>query len=85
MTDFPFCVPLPPSWPKHAKAATLHIISLAHFVLTDVRGWAADSPIHRVRLTGEHARATIGARLDLVATPFRGARHLAQVEIRRAD
>jgi putative transposase len=31
------------------------------------------------------ARAKIGARLDLVATPFRGARHLAHVEIRRAD
>jgi hypothetical protein len=31
------------------------------------------------------ARPKIGARLDLLATPFRGARHLAQVEIRRAD
>jgi len=49
-------VPLPPSWPKHAKAATLHIISLAHFVLTRVRGWAADSPIQRVRLAGERDR-----------------------------
>ena len=56
MPDSPFCVPLPPSWPKHAKAATLHIISLAHFVLTQVRGWAADSPIQRVRLAGERDR-----------------------------
>ena len=48
-----FAVPLPYSWPKHAKAATLHIISLAHFALTQVRGWAANSPIHRVRLTAE--------------------------------
>jgi len=31
------------------------------------------------------AQAKIGARLDLVATPFRGARHLAQIEIRRGD
>jgi transposase InsO family protein len=31
------------------------------------------------------ARAKVGARLELVATPFRGARHLAQVEIRRGD
>ena len=31
------------------------------------------------------ARAKIGARLDLLATSFRGARHLAQVEIRRAN
>ena len=53
MPRFPFSVPLPPSWPKHAKAATLHVISLAHFVLTHVRGWAANSPIHRVRLAAE--------------------------------
>ena len=31
------------------------------------------------------ARSKIGARLDLVTTSFRGARHLAQVEIRRAN
>jgi len=31
------------------------------------------------------ARAKSGARLELVATPFRGARHLAQIEIRRGD
>jgi hypothetical protein len=48
-----FSVPLPASWPKHAKAATLHVISLAHFALTQVRGWAANSPIHRVRLAAE--------------------------------
>jgi len=51
-----FSVPLPPSWPKHAKAATLHVISLAHFVLTHVRGWAANSPLHRVRLAAERDR-----------------------------
>jgi hypothetical protein len=44
---------LPSSWPKHAKAATLHVISLALFALTQVRGWAANSPIHRVRLASE--------------------------------
>jgi hypothetical protein len=49
-------VPLPLSWPKHAKAATLHLISLAHFVLTPVRGWAANSPLHRVRLAAERDR-----------------------------
>jgi transposase InsO family protein len=31
------------------------------------------------------ARAKIGVRLELVATSFRGARHLAQVEIQRAN
>ena len=51
-----FSVPLPLSWPKHAKAATLHVISLAHFVLTHVRGWAANSPFHRVRLAAERDR-----------------------------
>ena len=53
MPRSPFSVPLPPSWPKHAKAATLHIISLAHFVLTHVRGFAVNSPIHRVRLAAQ--------------------------------
>ena len=48
-----FSVPLPSSWPKHAKTATLHVISLAHFALTHVRGWAANSLIHRVRLAAE--------------------------------
>jgi transposase InsO family protein len=30
-------------------------------------------------------RAKIGERLELVATPFQGARHMAQIEIRRGD
>jgi hypothetical protein len=47
---------LPTSWPKHAKAATLHIISIGHFVLTHVRGFAVNSPIHRVRLAAERDR-----------------------------
>ena len=51
-----FSVPLPASWPKHARAATLHVISLAHFVLTHVRGFAVNSPIHRVRLAAERDR-----------------------------
>ena len=56
MPNSPVSVPLPTSWPKHAKAATLHVISLAHFALTHVRGWAANSPIHRVRLAAERDR-----------------------------
>jgi len=55
-TTSSFPVPLPASWPKHAKAATLHVISLAHFALAQVRGWAADSLIHRVRLAAERDR-----------------------------
>src|ERR1017187_1293083 len=56
MPHAPFSVPLPWSWPKHAKSATLHVISLAHFVLPHVRGWAADSPLHRVRLAADRDR-----------------------------
>ena len=56
MPSSPFSVPLPTSWPKHARAATLHVISLAHFVLTHVRGFAVNSPIHRVRLAAERDR-----------------------------
>ena len=62
MPSSPFSVPLPPSWPRHAKTAMLHVISLAHFVLTHVRGWAANSPIHRVRLA---AMAGCGLRTPL--------------------
>jgi hypothetical protein len=186
-----FSVPLPSSWPKHAKAATLHVISLAHFALTQVREytvsdqggefgeayleWCDDHDVRgRFGAVGRHgsiaveerfirtlkqeglahelvrlhhgalcaslarfedwcndvrphscmggatpeevlhgrrptdrrrrfeprarypakgacaapwapARVEIGARLDLVATPFRGAWHLAQVEIRRGE
>jgi|GEM_PF-4213864 len=52
----PFSVPLAPSWPKHAKAATLHVISLAHFVLTHVRGRAANSPIYCVQFAAKDPR-----------------------------
>jgi len=53
MPTSPFSVPLPKSWPKHAKAATPHVISFAHFVIIHVRGFAVNSPIHRVRLAAE--------------------------------
>jgi hypothetical protein len=56
MPTSPFSVTLPTSWPKHAKTATLHVISLAHFVLTHVRGFAVNSPIHRIRLAAERDR-----------------------------
>jgi len=56
MPTSPFSVPLPKSWPKHTKAATLHVISLAHFVLTHVRGFALNSHVHRVRIAAERDR-----------------------------
>ena len=76
MPTSPFSVPLPKSWPKHAKAATLHLISLAHFVLTHVRGFAVNSPIHRVRLAAERDRLEIrikDARMVSMNTIFEGA------------
>jgi len=44
-------IPLPKSWPQYIKAGVIHAISLAHFGLTFSRGWAADSPLARVRLS----------------------------------
>ena len=58
MPTSPFSVPLPKSWPTHAKAATLHIISLAHFVITHVRGFAVNSPIQRVHLGAQSEQAS---------------------------
>ena len=46
-------IPLPPAWPAHTKSAMIHVIALAHFVLTHVRGWCVNSRIARVRLVAE--------------------------------
>ena len=43
-------IPLPESWGKHVKAAILHVVALAQYVLTYSRSWAADSSNQRVRL-----------------------------------
>ena len=42
-------LPLPKGWPQTVRAAILHAISLAHFVITYARGWAANSLNARVR------------------------------------
>ena len=54
-------IPLPKTWPAHARFAIIHVISLAHTAIVCARGWAANSPIARVRLRGqlEDARAEI--------------------------
>ena len=46
-------IPLPPDWPQQTKSGIVHAIALAHFVLTYVRGWCANSRIARVRLAAE--------------------------------
>jgi len=41
------------SWPRRARAAALHAVSLAHSAITCSRGWCADSPLRRVQLQGQ--------------------------------
>ncbi len=49
-------MPLPRRWPRHAKAAVLHVVALAHAAMTQARGWCANSPVARVRLAAENER-----------------------------
>jgi hypothetical protein len=49
-------VALPKAWPKIAKSAILHVLALAHLVITHVRGWCLNSPRERVRLRAENER-----------------------------
>jgi transposase InsO family protein len=55
MASFPR-IPLPASWPPHARSALLHAIALGHFGLVYIRSWCENSPIARVRLAGENER-----------------------------
>ncbi len=74
---------MPSSWPKHAKVATLHVISLAHFALIQVRGWAANSPIHRVRLAAERDQLNGEVAMLREEIRIRDARMAALVPHRR--
>ena len=47
---------LPKAWPKIAKSAILHVLALAHLVITHVRGWCLNSPLERVRLRADNER-----------------------------
>ena len=47
---------LPSGWPKHARAALLHAISLGATALTVVHGWAAGQRSSRLRLRAELER-----------------------------
>ena len=49
-------IPLPKSWPKHARSAMLHVISLAQYATVYTRSWAVDSMNGRVRLKAENDR-----------------------------
>jgi transposase InsO family protein len=49
-------IPLPSHWSDHVQAGFLCAVGLAHAALSFARGWAADSPLTRVRLAAENAR-----------------------------
>ena len=49
-------IALPPRWNANVRTGLLHAISLAHFGITVVRGWCANSSIARVRLASENER-----------------------------
>ena len=52
---------LPKHWHRHVRSAVLHAIALARLALAEVRGWAVNSPIARLRLMAQldHARQEI--------------------------
>ena len=49
-------IPLPKSWPSQVRLALVHVISLAQFSITNVRGWAANSLDAQVRMAAERDR-----------------------------
>ena len=53
------CVPklaLPATWPRVVRSAVVHAVSLAHWSIVRARGWAANSPLERVRLRAHNER-----------------------------
>jgi transposase InsO family protein len=47
-------LPLPRHWPRRVKSALVNAVALAHYGITHVRGWCADSRIARVRLAAQN-------------------------------
>jgi transposase InsO family protein len=56
-------IALPDAWPARVKSGLVHAVSLAHFGITHIRGWCADSRIARVRLAADNDRLTCENRL----------------------
>jgi putative transposase len=54
-------LPLPANWPATVKTAMLQVIALAQYAVAYTRGWAANSPNARMRLTADKDRATTEA------------------------
>jgi transposase InsO family protein len=57
MPAFRSRVSLPKGWPRSARTAILHVVSLAEFALAYSRGWAANCPNARIRLRARLDRA----------------------------
>ena len=75
-------IPLPEHWDDRVKSAVLQAIALAHFGITNVRGWCANSPITRVRLASENER--LKAEIALLQEELRiKDRRLARVPARQ--
>ncbi len=46
-------LPLPRAWNRRVKSPILHVLSLAHYCFSTVRGGAAQSRVLRVRMQAE--------------------------------
>lgn len=52
----PSNIPLPSGWPDSVRFAVICVISLAHYAIVTVRGWAANSINARLRLAAKNDR-----------------------------
>jgi transposase len=55
-TELKDSIRLPKNWPENVKSAVLETIGLAQYATAHTRGWAANSPNARIRLTAENDR-----------------------------
>jgi putative transposase len=62
-------IPLPSSWPEHAKSAFLCALGMAHLGMAYVRGWCANSPVTQVGLKGDNER--LGSEVALLREELR--------------
>jgi putative transposase len=75
-------VRLPKDWPKHVRAAILHVIALAQFALVHTRSLAANSLLPRVRLKSALDEAEAEIALLREEVRIKDAR-LAKIDARR--
>ena len=73
-TSQPPRISLPKSWPKHVRAALLHVIALAQYATTYTRSWAVDNMNGRVRLKAENDRLLQELALDREEIRIKDAR-----------